>query len=389
MKFENIALEWRECRNTVARFDNYLLRLRLLGFSIFTLTFTVIAGATGSKSGEFEINREAILLAIITLNLFVLAIYILDRYYERMLLIAVLRASRLEAHRLEGFRIGLTTEIEFQKKQINRPIMKKKFSKASFMVNIVYGLIFLTMWGQYWILQEKVMNNNIYKIILGLIILFVIILFLASNSLLKEPNKMISIRANIVKSPVVMSREEIQHTVKRISKEIVFWLEQTQNTKLHIVSILAGARPFTEDLLANISKLNPEIEFNLHILHIEAHEKEGDGNKQCDLICGALDKKTVHGKYVLIIDDLLETGTTLKKVYDILKEAGAAAIKSAVIVKKFEESLIEPDFIGFNLGLDLEKLNYHGLKDCWLFGYGMDFDGHYREIEHIGWVERS
>ncbi len=137
MKTQRLISEWKECRDTIGRFDNYLLRLRLLGFSIFTLLFTAIVGAAGIKIGQSSITPEALLFAILTLSLFVLAIYILDRYYERMLLIAVYRASRLEAYRLEGFRIELTTEIEFQKERITKKRYRYNFLKASNMVNFV------------------------------------------------------------------------------------------------------------------------------------------------------------------------------------------------------------------------------------------------------------
>ena len=59
----------------------------------------------------------------------------------------------------------------------------------------------------------------------------------------------------------------------------------------------------------------------------------------------------------------------------------------AVFIKKYSKTEIEPDFIGFNLDLDRRKLKKCGLSDCWLFGYGFDYYGHYREMEHIGWVE--
>ena len=78
MKHECILSEWNECRNSIARFDNYLLRLRLLGFSVFTLIFTALSGLAGSRSVQTHFTIEAILFAISTLSLFVLAIYILN-----------------------------------------------------------------------------------------------------------------------------------------------------------------------------------------------------------------------------------------------------------------------------------------------------------------------
>jgi hypoxanthine phosphoribosyltransferase len=388
MKFENIALEWKECRKTVARFDNYLLRLRLLGFSVFTLTFTAIVGAAGSTSEKITFTAESLLLAIMTLSLFVLAIYILDRYYERMLLIAVLRASRLESHRLEGFRMGLTTEIEFQKRQLNKPSIVKTFARASVMVNFVYALIFIVIWAQYLLLIRKGRLGSIYLwILVGIIFLISLIAFVG-NFLLREPSHLIAARSHIVNSPVIMSREEIRLTIARIAREIVQWLEKENEHRLHIVSILIGARPFSKDLLDEIKEINPKIELILHFIHMEAQSTESNYSKDCKIVCGILESDILKDKTILVIDDLLDTGTTLKKVLDLVNRAGPKTVKSAVFVKKFDNSIISPDFIGFNFGLNREKLAEQGLEDCWLFGYGMDFDGHYREIEHIGWVRK-
>ena len=70
--------------------------------------------------------------------------------------------------------------------------------------------------------------------------------------------------------------------------------------------------------------------------------------------------------------------------------AGACSVKTAVLINKyFDNHYIKADFIGINLGLMKSKLKEMGIKDYWLFGYGMDLDGEYRDIEHIGWIEKK
>jgi hypoxanthine-guanine phosphoribosyltransferase len=45
------------------------------------------------------------------------------------------------------------------------------------------------------------------------------------------------------------------------------------------------------------------------------------------------------------------------------------------------------DFCGLDLNLDREDLRRQGLKDRWLYGYGMDLDGRQRELDWVGSVE--
>jgi hypoxanthine phosphoribosyltransferase len=401
MEFKNVIAEWQECRKTVARFDDYLLRLRLLGFSVFTLTFTAIVAAVGSESSpevkssilqKTDIPKKLIfaptslLIALFTLSLFVLAIYILDRYYERMLLIAVLRASRLEAHRLEGFRIGLTTEIEYQKTQQNKPTFQRKLASASLMVNFVYFLISLTIIFQYVVLiiKTKYSKTSIpFSIGMAAMILMGII----ANSLLREPNRRIAERSDVVNSPVIMSRDEIKHEIAQIASKIKQWLSKKGANELHIVSILVGARPFTDDLVLALNEANPRIKIFRHLICMEA-PSEKENQYGCKINYGHLDLDSMKSKFVLIVDDLLDTGATLIKVCSIIKKARPRDMRTAVLIKKYKDSSFSPSYIGFELDQDRTQLAAEK-TDCWLFGYGMDYKEHYREIEHIGWVKKK
>ncbi|MHB8791340.1 MAG: phosphoribosyltransferase [Desulfobulbaceae bacterium] len=386
MKSDNLISEWSECRNTIGRFDGYLLNLRLLGFSVFTLLFTAISGVAGSKKAMMFFSPDALLFSVIILSLFVLAIYILDRYYERMLLVAVFRSSHLEAHRLEGFRIGLTTEIEFQKEKISNKSINFSFFKASHMVNFVYALMFITMWSEYIALSKLAKCEPIYILIFVFMVSVVSIIALLAHSLLREPGSMIEIRSKVVKSPVVISREEIMHLVDRIVSEITTWLKNYESKEVYIISILFGARPFTDDLILSLKSSN--IKVNLFLIQIESTSGT-EHLKENFIKYGDIDASSFAGKNVLIVDDLLDSGRTIDMVKSIVNKSIPKSVKVAVLLNKYKDIGTRADFVGLDLGLSKDEMSKKGIQDYWLFGYGMDLDGQYREIEHVGWIEKT
>ncbi|SJM90603.1 hypoxanthine-guanine phosphoribosyltransferase [Crenothrix polyspora] len=82
---------------------------------------------------------------------------------------------------------------------------------------------------------------------------------------------------------------------------------------------------------------------------------------------------TLKDRTVLIVDDILDAGITLKAIYDYCFEQGATAVYSAVLVNKLldHEKPITADFIG----LDVEN--------HYVFGYGMDYKGYLRNAAGI------
>ena len=83
----------------------------------------------------------------------------------------------------------------------------------------------------------------------------------------------------------------------------------------------------------------------------------------------------VRGRHVLILDDILDTGLTLRAVKDrLLAEAGAVEVKTCVLLskKKARPVEVEADYTGFRI------------QDEFVVGYGLDFDGRYRNLPFIG-----
>ncbi|HGN3348776.1 TPA: phosphoribosyltransferase family protein [Pseudomonas aeruginosa] len=78
---------------------------------------------------------------------------------------------------------------------------------------------------------------------------------------------------------------------------------------------------------------------------------------------------------VLIIDDILDEGHTLSAIIDFCKHAGARAVHTAVLVDKEHERKARPDL----------KASFTGLycADRYVFGYGMDYKGYWRNAAGI------
>jgi hypoxanthine phosphoribosyltransferase len=81
----------------------------------------------------------------------------------------------------------------------------------------------------------------------------------------------------------------------------------------------------------------------------------------------------VADRHVLLVDDIFDTGHTLQKLVDVMKELQPASVRSAVMLRKLGRQQVNysPDFVAFDI------------PDEFVVGYGMDYDDVYRNLPHI------
>jgi hypoxanthine phosphoribosyltransferase len=185
---------------------------------------------------------------------------------------------------------------------------------------------------------------------------------------------------------IIFNRAQIQQAVQGMAGEISAWIRGSSAKGLNLVSVLEGARPFTRDLKSQLEKLVPKTE----IFTQEVRIKGTDGTsllKKRQWQEGQIDPKAIQSNPTLLVDDLTDSGLTLRILKAELLSLGAKEVKTAVLLRKFGETSGPVDFCGFDLNLNRKDLTAKGLKDYWLFGYGMDLDGKQRELDEIGWVE--
>lgn len=132
-----------------------------------------------------------------------------------------------------------------------------------------------------------------------------------------------------------------------------------------ILCVLTGAIIPTGHLLTRLN-----FPLQLDYLHVTRYGDNISGGK-LDWLSAQND--SLQGRNVLIVDDILDEGVTLKAIIEHCKNAGAAAVFSAVLVEKNHnrKTGVKADFVGVQT------------EDRYLFGYGMDYKGYLRNANGI------
>jgi hypoxanthine phosphoribosyltransferase len=108
----------------------------------------------------------------------------------------------------------------------------------------------------------------------------------------------------------------------------------------------------------------------LDYIHATRYDNQTHGGK---LDWVARPTTPLTGRVVLVVDDILDEGITLAALLDYCRNAGAAEVLSAVLVRKDRPRQIDfnPDFVGLEI------------SDRYVFGYGMDYHGYWRNASGI------
>lgn len=121
-------------------------------------------------------------------------------------------------------------------------------------------------------------------------------------------------------------------------------------------------------------KLLPKLDFPLELsyLHATRYRNETTGG---ELFWKAKPEISFIDRDVLIVDDILDEGHTLSAIIDFCRHAGAREVHTAVLIDKDHDRKARPDL----------KANYVGLScvDRYIFGYGMDYKGYWRNAPGI------
>jgi hypoxanthine phosphoribosyltransferase len=133
------------------------------------------------------------------------------------------------------------------------------------------------------------------------------------------------------------------------------------------VPVLAGAFVFAADLLRALAREGLDLETEFIWLR-----SYGKGEMPESIMVLKAPTASVRGRTILLIDGVLDSGTTLARARELLLEQGAAAVISAVAVVKANDARVShADFVGFAAGPEF------------IFGYGMDRAGLSRGLPDI------
>jgi hypoxanthine phosphoribosyltransferase len=162
---------------------------------------------------------------------------------------------------------------------------------------------------------------------------------------------------------VLISTEEIQARVAELAKQIG---PEYRDRPLTIVGVLTGSLMFTADLVRRL-------DVPLRIGFIQASSYRGKTVKPGELHLGAEILSDVRGRHVLLLDDILDTGQTLKHLVKHLIEQGALSVRVGVLLRKKGRQVhpVHVDFVGFEI------------PDEFVVGYGLDYNDEHRQLPYV------
>ena len=169
----------------------------------------------------------------------------------------------------------------------------------------------------------------------------------------------------------LFSAEEIAARVTDLARDI----SASEPKGLLVVIVLKGGFVFGADLVRELAKENVRLE--IEFISLSSY---GSGRKTSGEVRVVRDIEVeVAGRDVLIVDDVLDSGLTLKFARDLMNARGARRAAIAVMIDKPEgrRAKIEADYVGFTCP------NY------FVVGYGMDAAHAWRELPYVGVVETA
>jgi hypoxanthine phosphoribosyltransferase len=176
-----------------------------------------------------------------------------------------------------------------------------------------------------------------------------------------------------MKSPkVLIPQQELERRIGEIAAEIErdYGPDRDVDDPLLAVGVLQGSVFFLVDLLKQIRDLPVTMDF-FQTSSYRSGTNPGEVRIRKDI------DSWIRGRDVLLVEDIVDTGYTLRTILDLLRFRGARSVKLCALLDKRSRREIDVpiDYLGFPI------------DDVFVIGYGLDFEGLYRNLPYIGVLE--
>lgn len=163
---------------------------------------------------------------------------------------------------------------------------------------------------------------------------------------------------------VLLSEEEISEKIRGLGSKIS---EDYKNKELILVGVLKGSVPFMAELMKRIS-----IPCKMDFMAVSSYGNSTESSGVVRIIKD-LDFE-IENKDVLIIEDIIDSGITLKYLIKYLKSKNPNSVEIACLLNKPERRQVE---------IDVKYLGYD-VPNYFLVGYGLDYAEKYRNLPYVG-----
>ena len=163
---------------------------------------------------------------------------------------------------------------------------------------------------------------------------------------------------------VLVSHDEITEAAKKLGAQLT---KDYAGKNLILVGILKGSIPFMAELIKHIDT-HIEMDFMMVSSYHGGTASSGVINIKQDVT------QDIKGRDVLFVEDIIDTGQTLKNLRDMFIEREAASVKIATLLDKPEGRVveIEADYTCFTI------------PNEFVVGYGLDYKENYRNLPYVG-----
>jgi len=169
---------------------------------------------------------------------------------------------------------------------------------------------------------------------------------------------------------ILIPEERIRAKVAELAERISF--DYADRGELYLVGVLRGSFVFLADLVRRLS-VPVRIDFLALSAYPDSDSPSGEVRLLLDL------QQSIAGLHVLVVEDIVDTGATLRCLLEILRTRGPATLSVCALLGKPGRirSGVRTEYVGFDI------------PDEWVVGYGLDLAGRYRELPYIGTIDRD
>ena len=164
----------------------------------------------------------------------------------------------------------------------------------------------------------------------------------------------------------LISEKELAEGIRRVADEIN---RDYEGKSVHLICIIKGGVFFMTEL-SKYLKMDVTMDF----MSVSSY---GSGTVSSGIVKIIKDlDDPIEGRDVIIVEDIIDTGNTMKYLMQLLEDRKPASIKLCALLDKPSRSVneIKPDYLAFTV------------EDKFVVGFGLDYDQRYRNLNYIGAV---
>ncbi len=163
---------------------------------------------------------------------------------------------------------------------------------------------------------------------------------------------------------ILISRDEIDKAVKRLASEVV----ERHPDGILLIGVLKGAFIFLADLI----RAFPET-YNVSVDFVQVSSYSGTETTGLVKFLKDIDQP-IEGREVVLVEDIVDTGLTLQRLYEIFLARHPKSLEIMVLLDKKERRQVEV------------PIHYTGfvIPDKFVIGYGLDYNEQFRNLPYVG-----